>query len=181
MSACTPAAWNACWSSGRSNDSQRTDDFVSGRITPTLPPAALAAVEAAPPAAALVAAGAALLELESLFDEPPHAATTAAIATMHPAATAVRCFTRPILSSLAEPGYGVSTLARQTNQVVHRCQDPTASGAGVPPGRGRPGTRPTVSATSQGRFSTARRWIAAAPRTGACTPSTEPRTSNCDH
>src|SRR5215470_16409074 len=96
MSAWMPASWNACCSSGRSNDSQRTDDFVSGRITPTLPPAA-AAVDAAPPAAAAVdAAGAALLELESLLDEPPHAATTAAIATIHPAASAVRCFTRPI-------------------------------------------------------------------------------------
>ena len=31
----TPAALNACCSSGRSNDSQRTDDFVSGSSTPT--------------------------------------------------------------------------------------------------------------------------------------------------
>src|SRR3954449_2992002 len=37
----TPAFLNACWSSGRSNDSQRTDDLVSGSRTPTfcaLPP-----------------------------------------------------------------------------------------------------------------------------------------------
>src|SRR6185369_9036253 len=94
MSACTPAALNACVSSGRSNDSHRTDDFVSGRITPTLPPAAPAAVDAAPPA--VDAAGAAALEVELSSLEPPHAATTAAIATRHPAASAVRCFTRPI-------------------------------------------------------------------------------------
>src|SRR4051812_26128633 len=32
----TPAALKACWSSGRSNDSQRIDDLVSGSSTPTL-------------------------------------------------------------------------------------------------------------------------------------------------
>src|SRR5690348_16236648 len=32
----TPADLNACWSSGRSAVSQRTDDFVSGRSTATL-------------------------------------------------------------------------------------------------------------------------------------------------
>src|SRR6187549_4031115 len=34
--ASTPAALKACWSSGRSKDSQRTDDCVSGSSTPTL-------------------------------------------------------------------------------------------------------------------------------------------------
>src|SRR5919201_6392876 len=46
----TPADLNACSSSGRSNDSQRTDDCVSGSRTPTfwalLP---LLLVEAPPP------------------------------------------------------------------------------------------------------------------------------------
>src|SRR4029079_18071318 len=79
-----------------------TDDFVSGRITPTLPPAAPAAVEAAPPA--VDAAGAAALEVELSSLEPPHAATTAAIATRHPAASAVRCFTRPIPLLLGSTG-----------------------------------------------------------------------------
>src|SRR5215208_4294652 len=36
MVAGTPAALNACWSSGRSAVSQRTDDFVSGSSTATL-------------------------------------------------------------------------------------------------------------------------------------------------
>src|SRR3954453_7075226 len=36
MSASTPAAWNARGSSGRSVPSQRADEAVSGRITPTL-------------------------------------------------------------------------------------------------------------------------------------------------
>src|SRR3954447_19983691 len=42
MSALTPAASNACWRYGLSNDSQRAEDCVSGRITPTWapPPAA---------------------------------------------------------------------------------------------------------------------------------------------
>src|SRR6266542_2870845 len=47
----TPAALKAASSSGRSNDSQRTDDFVSGSSTPTfwaLPPLLLL-VEAPPP------------------------------------------------------------------------------------------------------------------------------------
>src|SRR5436305_12993874 len=94
ISACTPASANALASSGRSNDSQRIEDFVSGRITPTLPPVAAAAVEAAPPDDA--AGAAALLELELLLLEPPHAATTLASTIMHPAASAVRCFTRSI-------------------------------------------------------------------------------------
>src|ERR671939_1096371 len=38
MSALTPAASNACCRYGLSNDSQRADDWVSGRITPTWAP-----------------------------------------------------------------------------------------------------------------------------------------------
>src|SRR4051794_28332734 len=47
MSDCTPAASNACLSSGRSLFSQRFEDAVSGRITPTL--AFAAGVLLAPP------------------------------------------------------------------------------------------------------------------------------------
>src|SRR5919199_1771463 len=52
MSALTPAAVNACCRYGLSNDSQRADDCVSGRITPTWappPPAALLELPPAPP------------------------------------------------------------------------------------------------------------------------------------
>src|SRR5690348_15791454 len=37
MSALMPASWNAFCSAGRSAVSQRVDDWVSGRITPTVP------------------------------------------------------------------------------------------------------------------------------------------------
>ena len=74
MSYSTPAALNASSRNGRSAVSQRTDDFVSGRITPTFaafaPPAPVVAappppVVAAPPPAVV----AELLPLSS-----PHAA-----------------------------------------------------------------------------------------------------------
>src|SRR5450432_1997847 len=57
MSDLKPAAANAFVRAGRSAVSQRTDDWVSGRITPMVPPAA-GALDAA---AALVGAGAALV------------------------------------------------------------------------------------------------------------------------
>src|SRR5919197_1945140 len=58
----TPAALKAACSSGRSKDSQRTDDFVSGSSTPTfwaLPPPV---VDAPPP------------DVDALSSSPPHAA-----------------------------------------------------------------------------------------------------------
>src|SRR3954454_21523109 len=60
MSALTPAASNACWRYGLSNDSQRAEDCVSGRITPTWapPPAADAELPPAEPGLELL-----LLEL----------------------------------------------------------------------------------------------------------------------
>src|SRR5512132_1507348 len=64
----TPAALKACWSSGRSNDSQRTDDFVSGSRTPTF-----WALVAAVPELPLLVPDDELLSLE------PHAATANAI------------------------------------------------------------------------------------------------------
>src|SRR5450432_275459 len=60
MSALMPASANALVRAGRSAVSQRVDDCVSGRITPTLPPAAAAgALDAA--AGALDAAAGALV------------------------------------------------------------------------------------------------------------------------
>src|SRR5665213_1039840 len=59
MSALMPAAANALTSAGRSAVSQRVEDWVSGRITPTEPPAAAAGLETA--AGADVAAAGALV------------------------------------------------------------------------------------------------------------------------
>src|SRR3954462_7477346 len=58
----TPACLNACCRSGRSNDSQRTDDFVSGSRTPTF-------CALSPPP---------LLLLLLLLSSEPHAATPSA-------------------------------------------------------------------------------------------------------
>src|SRR4051812_49673780 len=68
----TPAFWNAACSSGRSKDSQRTDDFVSGSSTPTF--WALLLVLAPP----LLVDDVLLLLLE------PHAATPSANAQSAP-------------------------------------------------------------------------------------------------
>src|SRR3954470_7556287 len=73
MSDCTPAALNAAARNGRSAFSQRAEDWVSGRITPTFSLAAGVAVPAAPP----------LLDEESL----PHAATPSIRAPAAPTAT----------------------------------------------------------------------------------------------
>ena len=71
MSNCTPAALNASPRYVRSAVSQRTDDFESGRITPTLPVTAPPVVVAAPPAAAVVAAAAAVVAAAAAVVAPP--------------------------------------------------------------------------------------------------------------
>src|ERR671937_3324648 len=73
----TPAALNAACSSGRSNDSQRTDDCVSGSSTPTFS-ALLPLLE--PPL---------VDELLSLF-EPHAAAPNASVHRAPPMASALR-------------------------------------------------------------------------------------------
>src|SRR6478609_6660784 len=65
----TPADLKAASSSGRSNDSQRTDDFVSGSRTPTF----WALLAAAPPVLLPV------LDDDELLSLEPHAATANAI------------------------------------------------------------------------------------------------------
>jgi hypothetical protein len=74
----TPAALNACWSSGRSKDSQRTDDFVSGSRTPTF--CALLPLLLAPP----------LVDVLLLLSEPHAAAPNARAQSAPPTASDLR-------------------------------------------------------------------------------------------
>src|SRR4051794_13278621 len=82
MSASTPASANAFVSNGRSAPSQRADEAVSGRITPTL---------------AFLAAGVDVPDDEPEFEfefesSLPHAATVNAMAAVTAHATRARCF-----------------------------------------------------------------------------------------
>src|SRR4051794_26296517 len=82
MSASTPASANAFVSNGRSAPSQRADEAVSGRITPTL---------------AFLAAGVDVPDDEPEFElefelSLPHAATVNARAAVTVHATRARCF-----------------------------------------------------------------------------------------
>src|SRR4051794_16580393 len=97
MSDWTPAASNACLSSGRSAPSQRAEEAESGRITPTFPLAADVDGEAPPPAAA---------ELEEL-SEPPQAvrpSRPAALTATSPTKRMrmLRSFLRP---TVRDPGH----------------------------------------------------------------------------
>src|SRR3954447_13448377 len=69
MSASTPASWKAFCSNGRSAPSQRAEEAVSGRITPTLALAAGVAVPDEP-------------DDEELESSLPHAATANASAAV---------------------------------------------------------------------------------------------------
>src|SRR3954468_2294548 len=89
MSALTPAASNACWRYGLSNDSHRAEDCVSGRITPTWAPPPPADDE--PPAAP---------ELEVLLELPqaarPRAPTAPTATTPTKRMRMLRSFLRPL-------------------------------------------------------------------------------------
>src|SRR3954451_4329042 len=81
MSASTPASWKAFVSNGRSAPSQRAEEAVSGRITPTLDFFAAAVLVALLP-----------LEPDEELSSLPHAATVKPSATVTAHATRARCF-----------------------------------------------------------------------------------------
>src|SRR3954453_12744737 len=96
MSDWMPAASNACLSSGRSAPSQRAEEAESGRITPTLLPAA-AGDDAPPPAAAE-------LELEEL--EPPQAVRPSRPAALTATSPRKRLrILRSFLGPVPDPGH----------------------------------------------------------------------------
>src|SRR6478752_8388998 len=88
MSYATPAALNAASRFGRSWVSQRADDLVSGRITPTLPVVPAAALPAAldDPDAAGAAADVLLVVLDEL---EPQAASSSEPAATRPSTAVV--------------------------------------------------------------------------------------------
>src|SRR3954451_10737622 len=81
MSDWMPAASNADLSSGRSAVSHRAEDAESGRMTPTLPPAAALVDDPAPPAALEAVDDVALLELPQAARPSRPAAPMAATPT----------------------------------------------------------------------------------------------------
>src|SRR5665213_3770999 len=109
MSALMPAAENALFRAGRSAVSHRVDDWVSGRITPTVAPDAAGALEAT--AGADVAGAGALLVAAAGADVAAAGALVAATGALEAAGAAFLLLLQPAIPSPATAATAMSLIA----------------------------------------------------------------------